>query len=108
MKDFDETTLQSTYSREYAMATVSKKLHELRDNQEANAVLVQSIKQAILASNTKQAYIDFMDDKAILDRLVSGIITVIAESNYTICRHFFECDFLCYNLEKHAYELHNV
>jgi hypothetical protein len=108
MKDFDESTLQLTISRDYAMATVSKKLHELKDNQEANALLVQCIKRSILASDTKQAYINFMEDRSTLDHLVSSIIAIISISNYCICRYFFECDFLCYNMEKHAYELHNV
>lgn len=108
MKDFDETTLQSTYSRDYAIAVVSKKLHELRDNQEANAVLVQCIKRAILVDNPKQSYIDFMDNKAILDRHVPLVLLIEAESNYSVCRYFFDCDFLSCDSAARTVELHNV
>ncbi len=108
MKDFDDKTLQSTISREYAIAIVSKKLHELRDNQEENAVIVQCIKQSIMISSPKQAYIDFMDYKATLDRYVATIILIDAESNYSICRHFFNCDFLCCDTTTRTVSLHNV
>ena len=108
MKDFDQSTLQLTISRDYAIAVVSKKLHELRDNQEANAVLVQSIKRTILVDKTKQSYIDFMDNKAILDRYIPTLILMEAESNYSICRYFFDCDFLSCDIAARTVELHNV
>ena len=108
MKDFDELTLQSTLSRDYAIAAVSKKLHELKENQEANAVLVQSIKRTILVDKTKQSYIDFMDNKAILDRHVPTILLMEAETNHSICRYFFDCDFLSCDIAARTVELHNV
>ena len=108
MNELDKACLMRSISKEYASALVNKKLIQLKDEQAANPVLLESIKQGIYVDEIKKSFNDFLNGESMYSNVLTIIILIVAETNYIVCNYFFDCDFITSDLETRTLHLFNV